>query len=53
LWLVAGADPEESDIVFPVINARLSQKVLDRDHDDYLDHPWPHLANLRNSLWLE
>jgi len=51
--VVPGLDPEESDAVFPVITAKLSQKVLDRDHDDYLDHPWPHIPNLRDSLWLE
>jgi len=46
-------DPEAPDASFPYINRPLSGKVLDRDHDDYLDHGWPHLSNLRDSTWLE
>lgn len=54
LYLLPGdMDTESPDVLFPYINARLSAKVLDRDLDDYLDHSWPHLANLRASPWLE
>lgn len=54
LFLLPGdMDPEAPDVVYPYINGRLSAKVLDRDLDDYLDHAWPHVANLRASTWLE
>jgi hypothetical protein len=53
LWLGGDIDPEAHDVVFPIITARLSTMVLDRDRDDYLDHPWPHIPNLRDSVWLE
>lgn len=55
LWLVPGEelDPEGPDVMYPIINRRLRDKALDREFDDYLDHGWPHLANLRDSPWLE
>jgi hypothetical protein len=58
LWMiptsVAGSlDPEQPDVLYPLIDARLSKKVLDRDRDDYLDHPWLVHPNLRNSAYLE
>lgn len=52
LWEIPSLDPEETDVVFPIINLPLSQKVLDRGRDDYLDAPWPWIPNLRSSLWL-
>lgn len=59
LWLVPASatgsqlDPESSDVMFPLIDARLSKKALDRDRDDYLDHPWMTHRNLRDSAFLE
>lgn len=57
--LVAGAyagmaslDPENADVLFPFVTVALADKVLDRDHDDYLDHSFPHLRDLRDSTWL-
>ena len=52
LWLTPENDPEAPDVMFPIIVRRLATAVLDRDRDDYLDHPWPY-ADLRDSRWLE
>jgi hypothetical protein len=58
LWVVppeAGLgyiDPEAVDVVFPIIAGPLSSRSLDRDRDDYLDHPYP-WTDLRDSPWLE
>jgi hypothetical protein len=43
---VAGAvldslDPESVDVMFPFVTVPLRNKVLDRDHDDYYEHPFP------------
>lgn len=45
-------DPEAPDILFPLIHQPLSDAVLDRNRDDYLDHdlPW---NDLRDSAWME
>ena len=53
LWLAEGVDPEQVDALFPLITGTLQDTVLDRGHDDYLDHGWPWLPNLRASPWLE
>lgn len=58
LWLVPTSvttplDPEQSDVMYPLIDARLSKKVLDRNRDDYLDHGLATHANLRDSAFLE
>lgn len=58
LWMVptgvaTNLDPEQSDVMYPLIDARLSKKVLDRERDDYVDHPWLVHPNLRNSPYLE
>lgn len=53
LWLQPSLDPENTDIVFPLIYAPLGKEVLDRGRDDYLDAPWPWISNLRASPWLE
>lgn len=45
-------DPEHPDVMYPLITVGLGEKSLDRDHDDYLDHPgvW---TDLRDSPWFE
>ena len=41
-------------ITFPIVTGRLASKVLDRERDDYLDHPLGDvLPDLRDSPWLE
>lgn len=47
------ADPEQPDILYPYVDARLSAKVLDRGRDDYLDHGNPVSDDLRRSSYLE
>jgi hypothetical protein len=44
-------DPERADVMFPFVSGPLSEKVLDRDRDDYLDHDWPH-RDFRQSPYL-
>lgn len=46
-------DPERIDVMFPVTVSPLSEEVLDRGNDDYFEHPFPHLRDLANSLFLE
>lgn len=53
LWAAPELDPEANEIVFPYITDVLGNMILDRDRDDYLDHSWPWIANLRDSAWLE
>lgn len=52
LWVMGDLDPESTDVMFPIIVRKLGQTVLDRNRDDYLDHPFPY-RNLRESPWLE
>lgn len=44
-------DPERLDLMYPYMSVPLSQKVLDRGHDDYFDHDLP-LADLADSPYL-
>jgi hypothetical protein len=53
LWVAPIYDPEAFDVVFPYITDALSAMHLDRDHDDYFDHGWAWLPNVRDSAWLE
>jgi hypothetical protein len=34
-------DPESADVMFPFVTVPLRNKVLDGDHDDYYEHPFP------------
>ena len=45
------SDPEQVDLMYPYASAPLSEKVLDRGHDDYFDHNLP-LADLADSSYL-
>lgn len=46
-----GLDPERVDVMFPFVSVPLSEKVLDRDHDDYFAHSLP-LRDLGDSPYL-
>jgi hypothetical protein len=46
-----GSDPEQVDLMYPYVSLPLSEKVLDRGHDDYFDHDLP-LADLADSPYL-
>lgn len=57
LYLTSGVtgvvDPEQVDVMFPWIDAKLSQKTLDSGRNDYLDHGIPGVPDLRMSPFLE
>ena len=38
--LLDSLDPESADVMFPFVTFPLRNKVLDRDHDDYYQHPF-------------
>lgn len=44
-------DPEQTDLMYPYVSLPLSQKVLDRGHDDYFGHDLP-LGDLGDSPYL-
>ena len=45
-------DPESADLMFPFAGLPLSEKILDRGHDDYFKHPLPS-HDLEDSTFLE
>lgn len=45
-------DPERVDLMFPFVTEPLSGLVLDRDNDDYFDHPFPY-RDLKSSPYIE
>jgi hypothetical protein len=50
---VLNLDPERVDIMYPYVSVPLSEKVLDIGNDDYFDHPFPHMNDLKNSPYVE
>lgn len=46
-------DPERVDVMYPYVSLPLSEKVLDRDNDDYFRHAFPHLFDLEDSPYAE
>ncbi len=44
-------DPERVDLMYPYVSLPLSEKVLDRGHDDYFAHDLP-LADLADSPYI-
>ncbi len=45
-------DPEAADLMFPFVTFPLRDKVVDRDRDDYYDHPFP-WRDMADSPFLE
>jgi hypothetical protein len=44
-------DPEAIDLMFPFVTYPLKDKVLDRDHDDYYNHPFPTKDLIDSPYW--
>jgi hypothetical protein len=44
-------DPESVDVMFPFVTFALRNKVLDRDHDDYYQHPFPYRDLADSPFW--
>jgi hypothetical protein len=44
-------DPESVDVMFPFVTFPLRNKVLDRDHDDYFQHPFPYRDLADSPFW--
>ena len=44
-------DPESIDLLFPFVTFPLRDKVVDRDHDDYYDHPLPYGDMADSPFW--
>ena len=44
-------DPENVDLLFPFVTFPLRDKVVDRDHDDYYDHTFPHRDMADSPFW--
>jgi hypothetical protein len=44
-------DPESVDVMFPFVTFALRDKVLDRDHDDYFQHPFPYRDLADSPFW--
>ena len=44
-------DPESVDALFPFVTVPLRDKVLDRDRDDYFEHPFAHRDLTDSPFW--
>jgi hypothetical protein len=44
-------DPESVDVMFPFVTFALRTKVLDRDRDDYFEHPFPYRDLSDSPFW--
>ena len=48
---VDALDPENIDLMFPFVTFPLRDKVVDRDRDDYYDHPFLHRDMAESPFW--
>jgi hypothetical protein len=48
---VSSLDPENIDLLFPFVTFPLRDKVVDRDRDDYYDHPFLHRDMVDSPFW--
>jgi hypothetical protein len=48
---ISSLDPENIDLLFPFVTFPLRDKVVDRDHDDYYDHPFLHRDMADSPFW--
>lgn len=46
-----GLDPESVDALFPYVTFRLADKKLDKDRDDYYNHPFLHRNLATSAFW--
>lgn len=46
-----GLDPESVDALFPYVTFRLADKRLDKDRDDYYNHPFLHRNLATSPFW--
>lgn len=46
-----GLDPESVDALFPYVTFRLADKRLDKDRDDYYNHPFLHRNLAASPFW--
>jgi hypothetical protein len=44
-------DPESVDVMFPFVTFALRNKALDRDRDDYFEHPFPYRDLSDSPFW--
>jgi len=48
---VSSLDPENIDLLFPFVTFPLRDKLVDRDRDDYYDHPFLHRDMADSVFW--
>jgi hypothetical protein len=44
-------DPESADVMFPFVTFPLRDKLIDRDRDDYFEHPFPYRDLSDSPFW--